>query len=60
MTGIKVILGVVAVCSALAAITLLWNESRATCGVETCKLLESIFIIVALGTTKECVQIKIK
>lgn len=46
------------IASLVLAILLLWNESEVTCGVTTCKVLETMFIIVAVATSKEAASIK--
>ena len=43
--------------SLIAAILLLWNESEVSCGVITCKVIETMFIIVAVATSKEAASI---
>lgn len=42
----------------IAAILLLWNESEVSCGVVACKVIETMFIIVAVTTAKEAASIK--
>ena len=44
--------------SLIAAILLLWNESEVSCGIITCKVMETMFIIVAVATSKEAASIK--
>lgn len=60
MYGIKVLLTTAAICSALCCLILMWNEDSVTCGYTTCKVLETMFFVVALGLTKEVVTLKIK
>ena len=43
--------------SLIATILLLWNESEVSCGVITCKVMETMFIIVAVITAKEAASI---
>ena len=44
--------------SLIAAILLLWNESEVSCGIVACKVMETMFIIVAVATSKEAASIK--
>ena len=46
------------IASLIAAILLLWNESEVSCGVVACKVMETMFIIVAVATSKEAASIK--
>lgn len=46
------------IASLVLAILLLWNESEVTCGVTTCKVLETMFVCVAVATSKEAASIK--
>ena len=59
MKMVKVLLGISAFCSALCAVTLLWNESNVTCGYTTAKVFETLFIICALVLTKEYASLKV-
>ena len=43
--------------SLIAAILLLWNESEVSCGVVACKVIETMFICVAVITAKEAASI---
>ena len=43
--------------SLIAAILLLWNESEVSCDVVTCKVIETMLIIVAVATSKEAASI---
>ena len=43
--------------SLIAAILLLWNESEVSCGVVACKIMETMFIIVAVISSKEAASI---
>ena len=45
------------IASLIAAILLLWNESEVSCGVVACKVMETMFIIVAVATSKEAASI---
>ena len=38
--------------SLIAAILLLWNESEVSCGVVACKVMETMFIIVAVISSR--------
>lgn len=44
--------------SLILAILLLWNESEVSCGVVSCKVMETMFICVAVATAKEAASIK--
>ena len=44
--------------SLILAILLLWNESEVSCGYTICKVMETMFIIVAVATSKEAASIK--
>lgn len=56
MKTIKLLMTLAAICSTLAALLLLWTEKSTTCDVFTLKLMESMFIIVAILATKEAVK----
>ena len=43
--------------SLIAAILLLWNEPEGSCSVVTCKVIETMFIIVAVIALKEAASI---
>ena len=43
--------------SLILAILLLWNESEVSCGYTICKVMETMFIIVAVATSKEAASI---
>ena len=58
MKLIKLLLISTCISSLIAAILLLWNESEVSCGVVTCKVIETMFIIVAVATSKEAASIK--
>ena len=53
MTSIKLLLGTIAISSALGGIILLWNEDAVSCGLTMCKALETMFFIVTLISTRE-------
>ena len=57
MKLIKLLLLSTCISSLIAAILLLWNESEVSCGVVTCKVMETMFIIVAVATSKEAASI---
>ena len=43
--------------SLVLAILLLWNESEVSCGVVACKVMETMFIIVAVISSREAASI---
>ena len=43
--------------SLILAILLLWNESEVSCGVVVCKVMETMFIIVAVISSREAASI---
>lgn len=43
--------------SLILAILLLWNESEVSCGVVACKVMETMFIIVAVISSREAASI---
>lgn len=53
MTSIKLLLGSTAISSALCGFILLWNEDATSCGLSTCKLLETMFFLSSLLATRE-------
>lgn len=57
MKLVKLLLLSTCISSLIAAILLLWNESEVSCGVVTCKVIETMFIIVAVATSKEAASI---
>ena len=57
MKLIKLLLLSTCISSLIAAILLLWTESEVSCGVATCKVMETMFIIVAVATSKEAASI---
>lgn len=58
MKLIKLSLISTCISSLILAILLLWNESEVSCGVVACKVMETMFIIVAVATSKEAASIK--
>lgn len=59
MLQIKLLLSVGALSALICALLLLWNESEVTCGMTTCKLFETMFIVVSLVLTREVSKITI-
>ena len=57
MKLVKLLLLSTCISSLIAAILLLWNESEVSCGVVTCKVIETMFIIVAVILSKEAASI---
>ena len=57
MTSIKLLLGTIAISSALGGIILLLNEDAVSCGLTMCKVLETMFFIVSLISTKEILKL---
>ena len=57
MKLVKLLLLSTCISSLIAAILLLWNESEVSCGYTTCKVMETMFIIVAVATSKEAASI---
>ena len=53
MKLVKFILAISAISFAVAAILLIWSESKVTCDVITCKVFETVFVISSLVLTKE-------
>ena len=53
MKLVKFILVLSAISFAIAAILLIWSESKVTCDIITCKIFETIFVIASLLLTKE-------
>ena len=58
MKLVKLLLLSTCISSLIAAILLLWNESEVSCSVVACKVMETMFIIVAVTTAKEAASIK--
>ena len=57
MKIIKLLLLSTCISSLILAILLLWNESEVSCGVITCKVMETMFIIVAVISSREAASI---
>ena len=57
MKLVKLLLLSTCISSLIAAILLLWNESEVSCGVVTCKVIETMFIIVAVISSREAASI---
>ena len=57
MKLVKLLLLSTCISSLIAAILLLWNESKVSCDIITCKVMETMFIIVAVITAKEAASI---
>ena len=53
MRLVKFILAISAISFAVAAILLIWSESKVTCDIITCKVFETVFAISSLILTKE-------
>ena len=60
MRLLKLQLVIYAICLAVLAIILIWNEDTAKCGVEACKAIETLFICASLVLIKEVANIKDK
>ena len=48
MRLVKINLAVSAIAFVVSAIFLIWNESEVACSITTCKVLETILIIVSV------------
>lgn len=59
MKLIKFILTVSAITFAAIAILLIWSESKVTCDIITCKVLETIFLCCALALTHDVAKMKV-
>ena len=57
MKIIKLSLLSTCISSLILAILLLWNESEVSCDVATCKVMETMFIIVAVISSREVAHI---
>lgn len=53
MKLLKLQLAIYAICLAVLAIILIWNEDTAKCGLTTCKFIETLFICCSLFLTRE-------
>lgn len=58
MKLVKFTLALSAICFAILAILLIWSEDVVTCGITTCKFLETMFICCSLVLTKEVASFK--
>ena len=58
MKLVKFILAISAISFAVAAILLIWSESKVTCDIITCKVFETVFVISSLILTKEVTTMK--
>ena len=57
MKSVKLLLLSTCISSLILAILLLWNESEVSCGITTCKVMETMFIIVAVISSREVASI---
>ena len=57
MKLVKLLLLSTCISSLIAAILLLWNESKVSCGYTTWKVIEAMFRVVAVTTAKEAASI---
>ena len=57
MYGVKVLLGTAALCSALLAVLMTWNIESLSCDVTTAKVFITMFIISAIGLTREATKL---
>lgn len=60
MYGVKVIFGTAAIASIIAALALIWFDTRFVFGVTAAKVYASMFVLLAVAATKECLTIKIE
>ena len=58
MKLVKFMLAISAISFAIAAILLIWSESKVTCDIITCKVFETVFVISSLILTKEVVTMR--
>lgn len=58
MKLLKLQLAIYAICLAVLAIILIWNEDTAKCGLTTCKFIETLCICCSLWLIKEVINIK--
>lgn len=59
MKLLKFTLALSAICFAVTAILLIWSENIVTCGVTTCKVLETIFLCCALALTHDVAKMNV-
>ena len=57
MKLVKLLLLSTCISSLILAILLLWNESEVSCSIITCKVMETMFIIVAVISSREVAHI---
>ena len=57
MKIVKLSLVSTCISSLILAILLLWNESEVSCGIATCKVMETMFIILAVISSREVASI---
>ena len=57
MKLVKLLLLSTCISSLILAILLLWNESEVSCSIITCKVMETMFIIVAVISSREVANI---
>lgn len=58
MKLVKFMLVLSAISFAIAAILLIWSESKVTCDIITCKVFETVFFIASLMLTREVMTMK--
>lgn len=58
MKLVKFMLVISAISFAVAAILLIWSESKVTCDIITCKVFETVFVIASLLLTKEVMTMR--
>ena len=58
MKLVKFMLVLSAISFAVAAILLIWSESKVTCDIITCKVFETVFMLASLMLTKEVMTMK--
>ena len=58
MKLVKFMLVISAISFAVAAILLIWSESKVTCDIITCKVFETVFVISAMILTKEVMTMR--
>lgn len=57
MFGVKVLLRMAALCSALLAVMMTWSLESLSCGVTTAKVFITMFIITSVILTKEATKL---
>lgn len=57
MIEVKLLLKTAAICLALLAVLMLWNEKALSCGYYTAKCLITVFILSAIILTKEVTKL---